>query len=57
MKKTTGDICYLHVLGQGVIFLSSREAAFDLLKSQGQIYSDRPRTVMAGELSGIFSYP
>lgn len=45
-----GDICYLHVLGQGIVFLNSYEVAFDLLEKRGVIYSDRQRMVMAVEV-------
>ena len=45
-----GRITYLHVLGQGLVFLNTPEVAFDLLDKRGAIYSDKPRLVMAGEL-------
>ena len=45
-----GDVVYIHVLGQGLVFLNSAEAAFDLLDKRGSIYSDKPSLVMAGEL-------
>lgn len=45
-----GDVVYLHVFGQGLVFLNSPEAAFDLLDKRGSIYSDKPSLVMAGEL-------
>jgi hypothetical protein len=41
---------YLHVLGIGLVFLNSPEAATDLLDKRGGIYSDKPALVMAGEL-------
>jgi len=47
-----GEVTYLHVLGQGLVFLNSPEAAFDLLDKRGAIYSDKPQLVMAGELCG-----
>jgi len=46
----TGDVVYLHVLGQGLVFLNSPEAVFDLLDKRGSIYSDRPQQVMTGKL-------
>jgi hypothetical protein len=49
-NSCTGDVVYLHVLGQGLVFLNSPEAAFDLLDKRGSIYSDKPSLVMAGEL-------
>ncbi|KAF9043019.1 cytochrome P450 [Panaeolus papilionaceus] len=50
--KQFGDVVYLHVLGQGIVFLNSAEAAIDLLDKRGAIYSDKPKFVMAGELCG-----
>ncbi|KAF8880650.1 cytochrome P450 [Infundibulicybe gibba] len=54
-SKEHGDVCYLHVLGQGLVFLSSPEAALDLLDKRGSIYSDKPHLVMAGELCVAFT--
>ncbi|THH09109.1 hypothetical protein EW146_g8789 [Bondarzewia mesenterica] len=45
-----GEVTYLRAWTQSIIFLNSREAVSDLLDKQGAIYSDRPRSVMAGEL-------
>ena len=45
-----GDIVYLHVFGQGLLFLNTYEVAIDLLERKGSIYSDKPPLVMAGEL-------
>lgn len=50
--KQYGEIVYLHVLGQGLVFLNTPEAAFDLLDKRGSIYSDKPSLVMAGDLCG-----
>ncbi len=41
---------YLHVLGQGLVFLNSPEAVLDLLDKRGALYSDKPQLVMTGEL-------
>lgn len=41
---------YLHVLGIGLVFINSPEAASDLLDKRGSIYSDKPSLVMSGEL-------
>jgi hypothetical protein len=46
----SGRITYLHVFGQGLVFLNTPEAVFELLDKRGAIYSDKPRLVMAGEL-------
>ncbi|KDR76850.1 hypothetical protein GALMADRAFT_67401 [Galerina marginata CBS 339.88] len=51
-SKQFGDIVYLHVLGQSVLFLNSREAAVDLLDKRSAIYSDKPSLVMVGDLCG-----
>ncbi|KAF8629505.1 hypothetical protein AX17_005631 [Amanita inopinata Kibby_2008] len=50
--KEFGDVVYLHVFGQGLVFLNSPEAAVDLLDKRGSIYSDKPQLVMVGELCG-----
>ncbi|OJT04437.1 O-methylsterigmatocystin oxidoreductase [Trametes pubescens] len=50
--KSYGDVVYLHVFGQGLLFLNTYEAAIDLLEKKGSIYSDKPALVMAGELCG-----
>ncbi|KAI9063683.1 cytochrome P450 [Trametes sanguinea] len=47
-----GEVVYLHVFGQGLLFVNSYEAAVDLLEKRGAIYSDKPKMVMAGELCG-----
>ncbi|KAI0360725.1 cytochrome P450 [Trametes cingulata] len=45
-------LVYLHVFGQGLLFVNSYEAAVDLLEKRGAIYSDKPKMIMAGELCG-----
>ncbi|KAJ6629355.1 cytochrome P450 [Mycena sp. CBHHK59/15] len=50
--KQFGDVCYVHVAGQGLVFLSSPEATADLLDKRGAIYGDKPQLIMAGELCG-----
>ncbi|KAK0479198.1 cytochrome P450 [Armillaria novae-zelandiae] len=50
--KKYGEVCYLHVLGQGIVFLNSADAASDLLDKRGAIYSDRPEQKMVGDLCG-----
>jgi hypothetical protein len=44
----------MHILGLGLVFLNSPDAAFDLLDKRGSIYSDKPALVMAGELCVFF---
>jgi len=48
--NSLGDVVYLHLLGVGLVFLNSPDAASDLLDKRGSIYSDKPAFVMAGEL-------
>ncbi|KAI0772509.1 cytochrome P450 [Trametes elegans] len=47
-----GDVVFLHVFGQGLLFLNTYEVAADLLERRGAMYSDKPPLVMAGELCG-----
>ncbi|KAL4242334.1 cytochrome P450 family protein [Abortiporus biennis] len=47
-----GEIVYVHLLGQGLVFLNTHQVAVDLLDKRGSIYSDKPPLVMAGELCG-----
>jgi len=46
----TGKVVYVHVFGQGLIFLNTADACTDLLDKRGTIYSDKPHLVMCGEL-------
>jgi hypothetical protein len=48
--RLAGEVVYLHVLGIGLVFINSPDAANDLLDKRGSIYSDKPSFVMAGEL-------
>ncbi|KZP11706.1 cytochrome P450 [Athelia psychrophila] len=50
--KDYGSVVYLHIFGQGIVFLNTPEAVSELLDKRGDIYSDRPQFVMAGELCG-----
>lgn len=40
-----GSVCYLHVLGQGIVFINTAQAVIDLMDKRGAIYSDRPQSV------------
>lgn len=51
-SKQYGDIVYIHLLGQGLVFCNTYEVAQDLLEKKGSIYSDKPHLIMAGELCG-----
>lgn len=50
--KQYGELVYLNIFGQGILFVNTHEAAVDLLEKRGAIYSDKPKMVMAGELCG-----
>lgn len=54
--KTYGPLTYLNVAGKPFLIINSHEAAIDLLDRKASIYSDRPRFVMAAELSGTFFF-
>ncbi|KZP11704.1 cytochrome P450 [Athelia psychrophila] len=43
--KDYGSIVYLHIFGQGIVFLNTPEAVSELLDKRGDIYSDRPQFV------------
>ncbi|KAF8911741.1 cytochrome P450 [Mucidula mucida] len=51
-RREYGNIMQINVLGQPTVILSSLKCAKDLLETRGNIYSDRPSAVMAGELVG-----
>ncbi|KAI0635126.1 cytochrome P450 [Trametes polyzona] len=47
-----GDVVYLSIFGQGLLFLNSMESTSDLLEKRGALYSDRPPSTMLLELCG-----
>jgi len=47
---SVGKVVYVHVFGQGLVFLNTAGACTDLLEKRGTIYSDKPHLVMCGEL-------
>ncbi|EIW55982.1 cytochrome P450 [Trametes versicolor FP-101664 SS1] len=47
-----GDLVYMRIFGQGILFLNSVEATIEILEKRGAMYADRPRTVMLSELCG-----
>ncbi|KAJ6467859.1 cytochrome P450 [Mycena sanguinolenta] len=51
-KKYNSDIIHLNLAGTSVIVLSSFEATEALLEKRSSIYSDRPKSPMAGDLMG-----
>lgn len=50
LTHTTGDVIHLSALGQPLLILGSYQAAYDLLNRRAAIYSDRPRSVLVGEM-------
>ncbi|KAI5119693.1 hypothetical protein M0805_003579 [Coniferiporia weirii] len=51
-KKKSGDVIYVSVVGHPIIILNSAEAAWDLMEKRGSNYSDRPITILHGEMFG-----
>ncbi|KAF7378306.1 Cytochrome P450 [Mycena sanguinolenta] len=51
-RKYNSDIIHLSLAGTSVIVLSSFEATETLLEKRSSIYSDRPKSPMAGDLMG-----
>ncbi|KAI0691505.1 cytochrome P450 [Cytidiella melzeri] len=51
-SRLYGDIMYIHVFGQGLVFCNTAQVATELLDKKGAIYSDKPALVMTGELCG-----
>ncbi|KAI0060305.1 cytochrome P450 [Artomyces pyxidatus] len=51
LRKKYGDIVYLNALGQPIVFLNTQKVAADLLDRRASIYSDRPRLIVASEIS------
>ncbi|KAF9238243.1 cytochrome P450 [Melanogaster broomeanus] len=52
INRQYGDIASGSLLGNHLIFIGSAKIAEDLLEKRSTNYSDRPRSVMCGELSG-----
>ncbi|KAF8188654.1 putative monooxygenase [Pholiota molesta] len=52
-NKTYGGIFHLDVLGKSIVVINSLKIAKDLLEKRSNIYSDRPHTIMAGDLVGF----
>lgn len=49
---TPGPIIGLNLLGQPIVVINSLSLAGELLHKRGNVYSDRPPMVMAGQLVG-----
>ncbi|OCH93209.1 cytochrome P450 [Obba rivulosa] len=48
-----GELTYMSALGYSVLVLNSERAVADLFDRRGELYSHRPRFVMAGEMMGL----
>jgi len=55
--KLSEHIMYLNALGQPILVINSLKTAFDLLDRRANIYSDRPRYIVADEIlcGGLFT--
>ena len=51
-RVPTGEIVHINAAGIPMIFLNDYKTYNDLLHNRGDIYSDKPRMVMTGELCG-----
>jgi hypothetical protein len=50
-KRTLpGDIVYLNVAGQPLVIFNSNKVAGDLLDRRSTIYSDRPNSIVVGDI-------
>jgi hypothetical protein len=45
-----GDLIYLNAAGQPIVILNSHKVAGDLLDRRATTYSDRPRSIVAGDI-------
>ncbi|KAJ6598661.1 cytochrome P450 [Mycena sp. CBHHK59/15] len=57
-REIYGPLFYLNIAGQNFVVLGSHKVAADLLDRRAQIYSDRPRNIVAGLLTGnlVFAF-
>ena len=53
IQFSSGDIVHLQGLGQSIIILNSKQAIDDLLEKRGNLYSNRPRYTVVGEMMGV----
>ncbi|KAJ7446930.1 cytochrome P450 [Mycena galericulata] len=51
-REIYGPLFYLNVAGQNFVVLGSHQVAADLLDRRAPLYSDRPRNIVAGLLTG-----
>lgn len=50
-KYLAGNLVYLHLFGQGFLYLNTYEDTVELLEKRGAVYADRPHSVMRSELN------
>lgn len=50
LTHSLGDILQLFVAGKSIVILNKAADAHDLLEKRGANYSDRPRTILQGEM-------
>ncbi|KAJ2919362.1 hypothetical protein MD484_g1050, partial [Candolleomyces efflorescens] len=50
MSKKYGDLFFLSIMGQNLLFVNSFKVAYDLFERKSSIYSDRKRSIMINEL-------
>ncbi|KAF9228123.1 cytochrome P450 [Gyrodon lividus] len=53
LSKQYGDLASFTGFGRTVILINSANIAEDLFEKRSSVYSDRPRSIMAGELCGL----
>ncbi|EPS94370.1 hypothetical protein FOMPIDRAFT_1038865 [Fomitopsis schrenkii] len=51
-----GDVMHFSAFGRSVVVLNSRTAVLDLLERRSAIYSDRPRSFLAGDMIGYAQF-
>jgi len=56
-REITENIMYLNACGKPMVVFNSLKAAFELLDRRANIYSDRPRQIVANEIlcGGLFT--
>ncbi|KIJ27490.1 hypothetical protein M422DRAFT_190976, partial [Sphaerobolus stellatus SS14] len=51
--KEYGELVYLKVFGQGILFVNSRRLSYEVFDKRATNYSDRPTSTMLNELVGM----
>ena len=57
LPEITENLMYLNVLGQPMVIINNLKVASELLDRRANIYSDRPRRIVANEIfcGGLFT--